>query len=91
MLTLAFLAVDFAAFFAAFFVPFFAVLLVAEAVLVVAEDVAGFAAGAGVVCAPKEMPAIANAMVRLMIVEVVLVIFVSVLFLEALYCSLLTI
>ena len=69
-----FFAVDFSAFFTAFFVAFFSVVLVAEAVL------AGLAAGAGVLCAPKETPAIANAMVRLIITEFVLVIFVSVLF-----------
>lgn len=71
-------------FFACFLAPAFFVLLLAVE-LAVADvlatgALAGLAAGAGVVCAASETPAIANVMVRPMIVEAVLVIVVSVLF-----------
>ena len=61
-----------------FFTDFF-VLLVAGVLLVVALAVFDAGAGAGVVCAANETPAMANVMVRPMIVEIVFVIVLFVL------------
>jgi len=71
------LAVDFACF-------AFLVLLTVDVLLAVVLVAAAFGAGAGVACAANETPAIANVMVRPMIAEAVFVIFLSVLFSEAL-------